>query len=178
MSKITQIIEDAKDVKPIAEKSGTKVFSFDDYTKAVQKELVDGTEDTGLRAVNPDGSIARSRVVMSGVNENVVYGNLGYVKKTAGVGSDELWLALQAVTECYEFVANPQYTPHKQKVFVFKTTTKGDSKGEIYLDKTMMIDGADARQKLVHSYKEDLIKTCLALIEENGQGITKEESPF
>ncbi len=175
---ITQIIEDAKDVRPIVSKGGTQVFSFDDYTKAVQKELVDKTPDTGLRAVNPDGSIARSRVVVSGINENVVYGNLGYVKKTAGVGSDELWLALEQITECYEFVTNPQYTPHKQKVFVFKQNTKGDNKGNIYLDRTLMIDGAEARSKLVHSYKEDLIKICLGLIEEKGQNITKEESPF
>lgn len=175
---IREIIEDAKDVKPIADKGETKVFSFDDYTKAVQAEIIDGAPDTGLRAVNPDGSIARSRVVMSGVNENVVYGNLGYVKKTAGAGSDELWICPQQITECYEFVANPQYTPHKQKVFVFKQGMSKDDKGKIYLDRTMMIDGADARSKLVHSYKEDLIKLCLELIEQNGQGITKEESPF
>lgn len=175
---IKDIIRDADGVKPIAEKDGTKVFSFDDYTKAVKGELVEETPDTGLRAVNPDGTIARSRVVISGVNENFLYGNLGFVKKTAGVGSDELWLCPQQITECFEFVANPQYTPHKQKVFVFKEVTKGDNKGEIYLDKTMMIDGADARQKLVHSYKDDLIKKCLELISEAGSDTTKEDSPF
>lgn len=176
MSNISQILKEAKDAEPISEKNGTKVYGFDDYLKAVKGELSDPTPDIGTRKINPDGTIARSRTVVSMVNENALYGNLGLVKKMPGQGSDELWIAPQEVE--YEFVSNPQYIPHKVKVFVFKQETGKDTKHEIYLDRVMMIDGADARSKLVHSYNEKLMKTCLELIAENGQAVSKEKSPF
>lgn len=176
MSKLSDILDEAKSATPVAEKNGTKVYGFDDYLKAVKAELTDPTPDIGTRKVNPDGSIARSRSVVSAVNENTLYGNLGMTKKVQGQGSDELWIVPQEIE--YEFVANPQYIPHKVKVFVFKQEVKKDSDHKIYLDRIMMIDGADARSKLVHSYNEDLMKTLLALISEHGQEVSKEESPF
>lgn len=175
MSNIKQILDEAEKLEPIAEQNGTKVYGVDDYIKAVQGELADPTPDMGTRKVNPDGSIARSRAVAAVVNENKLYGNLGMVKKTPGQGSDELWIAPQAIQEDYEFVDNPQYVPHKVKVFVVKPNKE---RNDIYIDRVVMMDGAEARTKLVHTYNEDFMKTCLALINEQGQEITKEESPF
>lgn len=171
-------MDEAEEAKPISEKNGTKVYGFDDYLKAVKGELTNPTTDIGTRKINPDGSIARSRTVVSQINENTFYGNLGMVKNLGAAGGTELWLAPQGVTEDYEFVANPQYIPHKVKVFVFRQSMKDKNKGEVFLHKVMMIDGAEARSQLVHSYNEELMKTCLALIAEHGQVITKEESPF
>lgn len=178
MSNLSQILDEAKEAKPISEENGTRVYGFDDYLKAVKGELTDPTPDIGTRKINPDGTIARSRSVVAAVNENILYGNLGVAKNIGRVGGGELWIAPQAVTEDYEFVANPQYIPHKVKVFIFKQRQSKEANGEIYLDKVMMIDGAEARSQLVHSYNEELMKTCLALISEHGQVITKEESPF
>ena len=171
MSNISTILEEAKKVKPISEENGVKVYNFDDYVKAVQGELTDPTPDMGTRKVDKNGKILRSRVVVGVTNENMLYGNLGYSKKNPV----ELIVAPQAIQEDYEFVANPQYTPHKVKVFVFKRDK--DSK-DIYLARTELMDGAEARQKLVHTYNEELMKVCLGLIADNGQTITKEESPF
>ena len=171
MSNINDILEEAKSVKPIAEENGTKVYGFDDYIKAVKGELTDPTPDLGTRKVDKTGKILRSRVVVACTNENTLYGNLGYAKKNPV----ELIVAPQAIPEDYEFVANPNYTPHKVKVFVFKRIK--DSK-DIYLDRIEMLDGAEARQKLVHTYNEDLMRTCLELIASKGQDITKEDSPF
>lgn len=178
MSKISSILEEAKDLKPISEENGTKVFGADDYAKAVMKELADPSPDIGTREINPDGSIARSRTVVAVVNENALYGNLGCVKKLGAAGGTEVWLAPQAVQEDYEFVSNPQYIPHKVKVFVFRQSIKKEDEGRVFLHRIMMVDGAEARSQLVNSYNEDFMKTCLELISENGQEITKEESPF
>lgn len=179
MSKLSQILDEANEAKPISEKNGTKVYSVDDYEKAVKGEISDPTPDMGTRVVNPDGSIARSRTVASVVNENALYGNLGMLKRKGGVNvSDEVWIAPQAVTEDYEFVSNPQYIPHKVKVFVFTQGMSKEDKGTVYLDRTMMVDGADARSQLVNSYDEDFMKTALALIAQQGTEITKEKSPF
>lgn len=171
MSNITEILEEAKSVKPISEENGTKVYGFDDYIKAVKGELTDPTPDLGTRKVDEQGKILRSRVVVACTNENVLYGNLGYAKKNP----QELLLAPQAVPEDYEFVANQNYTPHKVKVFVFR---KDKDTKKMYLDRTELMDGAEARQKLVHIYNEDLMKSCLELIASKGQEVTKEDSPF
>lgn len=175
MSSITQILDEAKDIKPIAEKNGAKVYNADDYVKAVQAEIIDPTPDMGTRMVNRDGSIAKSRSVAEIVDEKALYGNLGTVVKK-GVGGTELWIAPQAIAEDYEFVANPSYTPHKVKVFVFKSGK--DDNGKMHIDRVEMMNGADARSKLVKSYSEEVMKECLELISKQGQEITKEESPF
>ena len=176
MSNIKQILDEAKEAKPISEKNGTKVYGTDDYIKAVQGELVDPTPDMGTRKVNRDGTIARSRTLASVVNEATLYGNLGFLINRGKAGGNELWIAPQEVQEDYEFVANPQYVPHKVKVFVFKKAEEGH--GKMRLDRIEMMNGAEARSKLTHSYNEEVMKECLSLISEHGQEVTKEDSPF
>lgn len=92
MSRITDALDKAREVKPVAIKNGTKIVDAKDASAAVQGELLDPTPDIGQRTMNPDGTIARSRVVVSQVSLNYLYDNRYKYQGTKGPGFNEIWV--------------------------------------------------------------------------------------
>lgn len=85
---ILETLKQAEAVKPLMTKNGIKVVSFEDAKLLSEAERIEGVPDTGIRAMNPDGSMARSRVTVAGVNKDVLYENRYRLIKE-GEGKDE-----------------------------------------------------------------------------------------
>ena len=75
MSNVLDTLKKADAVQPIAEKDGMKVVSFDDAVLLAQAEIIENEPDVGIRHLNPDGTLARSKVTIAAVNEDSMYDN-------------------------------------------------------------------------------------------------------
>ena len=122
MSKLRNALSEADKVKPIAIKNGAKVCSPADARKLIEEELVDPSPDLGTREVNADGTIARSRTVVTQVSPERLYDNRFKRQGTKGVGYDELWVVpaidpkgYRAVVQGLEDKSIPVYRITKDK---------------------------------------------------------------
>ena len=68
MTSVTEIIENAKKVEPIAEKDGRKIVTFEDAAALANMEGIEPSPKTGVRSYNPDGSLARTRKSTAAIN--------------------------------------------------------------------------------------------------------------
>lgn len=75
MSNVLETLKKADAVEPIAEKDGMKIVTFEDAVLLSQAEIIENTEDIGVRQLNPDGTLARSKVTVAAVNEDAMYDN-------------------------------------------------------------------------------------------------------
>lgn len=92
-----EMLDKANSVKPITEKDGAKVVSYEDAVLLAQAEVVEGY-DFGDRELNPDGSIAKSRVTVLAVNPEKRTANRYRVVEKASDG-DEPKKLLQVVND-------------------------------------------------------------------------------
>lgn len=72
---IKDMIERAEAVKPIAEVDGVQIVSFEDYRDTAVAEKVMGNGDTGVRTMNPDGTVASSYHKYAAVNPELWFIN-------------------------------------------------------------------------------------------------------
>lgn len=75
MSNVLETLKRADAVQPIAEKDGMKIVSFEDAVLLSQAEIIENAPDVGIRHLNPDGTLARSKVTVAAVNEDAMYDN-------------------------------------------------------------------------------------------------------
>ena len=92
MSIVRDAINNADKVKPIAVKHGTKVASPADAKDLIIAEIVDPTPDIGQRTLNKDGTVARSRTLVSQMNPAFLYDNRYKIQGVKGAGYNELWV--------------------------------------------------------------------------------------
>lgn len=86
MTSVTSMLKQAEQVKPISvTKDGAKVVSYEDAVLLAQAEYVEGV-DLGDRELNPDGTIAKSRVRVIAVNPEKRTANRYRVKGKQGGG--------------------------------------------------------------------------------------------
>ena len=74
MADIKGILERAETAKPIAERNGRKLMSYDDYRSVATASNINNTDLGGLE-LNPDGSLARTKGDMAAVNLDDFYNN-------------------------------------------------------------------------------------------------------
>lgn len=72
---ITDILERAKNITTIAEIDGVKIVSFEDYRDAAVAAKIVGNKDVGVRALNPDGTVASSYHEYAAVNLDSWFAN-------------------------------------------------------------------------------------------------------
>lgn len=75
MSKVLETLKMAEAVQPLMEKNGIKVVNAEDARVLAEAEMIEGNPDTGVRTMNPNGTLARSRVTFAAVNEDSLYDN-------------------------------------------------------------------------------------------------------
>jgi len=134
MSLVRDALDKAKEVKPIAIKNGTKICSPKDAEALIIDELIDPTPDIGQRTLNKDGSIARSRTLVSQVDPAFLYDNRYKIQGVKGAGYNELWVipaisprGFRAIVQGMEDKEIPVYRISKDKdtgeYFLVGTTT-------------------------------------------------------
>lgn len=157
-----RILQDEQDVKPVGSHNGTAIYDFDGYIKKVQAEKLSPTPDTGERTFDNEGKVARSRTLFSAINEADIYANRFKKKKTAGAGSDEIWVVLAAVDSVSGLaVREKNYQPRVVPVYVFKRDLKSE---KLYLDRKTTVSGADFISDFTDTLKKDVVKELLQLV--------------
>lgn len=171
MSRLLDILEQAKDIQPIAVRNGVKIYSMDDARAIMQANKLEGDEALPMISRNPDGSIARSRCNVAIISENDLYDNRCYRKKTPGVGSDEFWIVSAATTSGYRAIKQKM---NDEQIYAYVVSRDKDT-NELYLKRITTISASDFKTDYTHKLNEESMKQILPLIAEQEEGVTPEE---
>lgn len=126
-----ETLEKAKQVAPISDRNGVKVVSYEDATILAQEQLIEekygNKVDLGIRQVNADGTIAKSKVTVLAINEDKRLANLYRVVGKQGGGKK-----MQVVTD-------------------YRAVMEHDS-GEVYIARipAYELERIDGKLKMVH----------------------------
>lgn len=146
-SQILEVLEKAENVKPIAEKNGRKIVTFEDSVALANAEGFEPTPDTGIRKYNPDGSLAGIRTATAAINPNSFFANRYKVMgkpgaKKMGVVID--WRAIQEQQTGRVYLKTiPSYIfarDEQNNLFIEKIEKVSDS--EFMSDYTNTLDNA------------------------------------
>ena len=159
MSKITEIVEKAKKVKPISEKNGVKICSPSDAQDLILEELIDPSPDLGVREVNDNGEIIRSRVLVSQVSPERIYDNRFKRQGTKGVGYDELWVVPAVDPKGYRAVVSGL---EDKDIPVYKISKDKES-GELILVGKTTVDYQKFHSEFTHKLGEESMKKIIPL---------------
>lgn len=171
MSRITDALDRAKEVKPIAEKNGTKIVATQDAKAAMAGELLDPSDDLGIRTLNEDGSIARSRTVISQISTARIYDNRFKRQGTKGVGYDELWVVPALDPKGYRAVV---LNLEDRNIPVYRITKDKDTKEFILAGKTT-VDYQKFHSEFTHKLSEDSMKKIIPLFALEDDDITNDD---
>lgn len=171
MSKLKDAILNANKVEPIAIKNGTKICSPADASALMQEELVDPTPDIGVRKVNPDGSIARSRVIVSQISPDRIYDNRFKKQGTKGVGYDELWIVPAIDPKGYRAVV---LNLEDKTIPVYRITKDKDS-GEFVLVGKTTVDYQKYHSEFTNKLGESSMKKILPLLALENDDVSSED---
>lgn len=75
IKEISNALEKAKDIQPLAIKNGMQIVSYEDAVILNQIEMMDDATDMGERKFNPDGTLARSKKKISSINVETLFNN-------------------------------------------------------------------------------------------------------
>lgn len=166
MPSVTEIIESAKNVKPIAEKDGRKIVTFEDAATLANKEGIEPTPKTGQRTFNPDGTIARTRKSVSAINpHNYFMNRMKIMSKKFKVVVDYRAIVEQASGSVY--IKNIP-------AFVFAK----DTNGELYIEKVETISDTEFISDYTNMLSEDAMKKIAPLIADFGSDVTASDIPI
>lgn len=166
MPSVTEIIESAKKVKPIAEKDGRKIVTFEDAAILANKEGIDPTPKTGQRTYNPDGTLARTRKSTAAINpHNYFLNRMKPMSKKFKVVVDYRAIVEQSTGSIY--IKNiPAYVFAK------------DSNGELYIEKIENISDTEFISDYTNMLSEDAMKKIAPLIANFGSDVTASDIPI
>ena len=166
MPSVTEIIESAKKVEPIAEKDGKKIVTFEDATAIANMEGVEPTPQTGMRTYNPDGTLAKINKPTAAINPANYFANRYYMtQKRLKVVID--WRAIQEQPSGQIYLSNiPAY------VFM------RDDKDNLFIEKIETISDAEFVAKYTDMLNENAMKQIAPLIANFGSEITASELPI
>lgn len=171
MSRLLDILEQARDIEPVAIRNGVKIYSMDDARAVMQANALEGDESLPMITRNPDGSIARSRCNIAIISENDLYDNRCFKKKTPGVGSDEFWVVSTATTSGYRAIRQRM---NDEQIYVYVVSRDKDT-NDLVLKRVTTVSAADFKSDFTHKLDEKSMKQILPLIAEQEEGITPEE---
>ena len=166
MGNVSEIIESAKKVEPIAEKDGKKIVTFEDAAVLANMEGIEPSPDTGTRSYNPDGTLARTRKNVVAINPVNYFANRFYMTaKRLKVVID--WRAIQEQASGQIYLTNiPAY------VFI------RNDKGELEIEKIETISDVEFVSKYTDMLNEDAMKQIAPLIANFGSDVTASDLPI
>lgn len=166
MPRVSEILEAAEKVKPIAEKDGKKIVTFEDAVALANMEGIEPTPKTGMRNYNPDGSLAGIRTRAAAINPANYFANRYYMTaKRLKVVVD--WRAIHEQASGQIYLSNiPAY------VFM------RDEKGVLFIEKIETISDAEFVAKYTDSLNEDAMKQIAPLIADYGSDVTATDLPI
>lgn len=170
MSRITDALDKAKEVKPIATKNGTKVVDVKDASAAMQGEVIDPTEDLGVREVE-NGKIVRSRTLISQVSIDRLYDNRYKKQGTKGVGYNEIWVVPAIDPKGYRAVV---FGMEDKNIPVYRIT-KDSKTGELTLAGKTTVDYQKFHSDFTNKLSKDSMKKIIPLFALEGDDVSSDD---
>lgn len=170
MSKLKEVMEAAKEVKPISERNGTKIVSYEDYVTLASErniELKNGElVDTGDRTINPDGTVGRSRTPFVATNEEKMFDNRYRVKGKIGPDRE-----MQVVIDerIMNDLQNGRELCGKKQVPCY--CIKKDEEGVYFLDRMIMVSDVEFMAEFKEKLNPTLAKELWMLFESAGANV-------
>lgn len=172
MSRITDALDKAKQVKPIAERNGVKIVATQDAKDAMAGELLDPTEDLGVRTLNSDGSIARSRTIISQISTSMIYDNRFKKQGTKGVGYDEVWVVPALDPKGFRAVIQGM---EDKNIPVYRISKSKDEPHDFILVGKTTVDYQKFHSEFTHKLSEESMKKIIPLFALESDDITNDD---
>lgn len=168
MVNIREVIENADKVEPIAVKNGTKIVDPADAKDLLIEELIQPTPDIGQRTMNRDGSIARSRTLVSQMSKAYLYDNRYKIQGVKGAGYNELWLIPAASVKGFRVIIQGM---EDKDIPVYRISKDKDSGKYILVGKTT-VDYQKYHSEFKDKLDEDSMKAIMPLFINEGEDIS------
>lgn len=172
MSRITDAIERAKQVTPIAVKNGAKICSPADAKDLILGELVDPTDDIGVREVDENGNIVRSRTLVSQVSPERIYDNRFKRQGTKGVGYDEIWVVPAIDPKGYRAVVSGL---EDKDIPVYKITKSKDEPHDFVLAGRTTVDYQKFHSEFTHKLSRESMIKIIPLFALDNEDVSSED---
>lgn len=175
MSKMEQILEQAKKIQPIAEVNGAKIVDYTDASVLSAKELINDklgeNVNLGDVEVNPDGTIARVAVPVIAMNEDKRLMNRYRVVGKKGGGK-----LLQVVTDYRAVKEHSTGKVYLARIPVYELE-RNDS-GKLLLIRMTTVSADDFIGKFDEQLNNEAMYEVLEAISVNTEDATKSEMPI
>lgn len=156
----------ASEVKPYGVVEGTKIVDYKDVVALQEAEMLENAADPGIRKMNPDGTIARSKCSYAAIKLSDHLANrYRYVrsgqKKKVQIVTD--WRAIDEQKTGQVYLAKIPCTEIEKDGDKFKVTRR------------LTISDDEFIKDFVHTLPESRMLELLPLIEEGAGEITEED---
>lgn len=170
MSIVRDALANAEKVKPIAVKNGTKIVAPADARDLIIEELIDPTPDVGQRTLNPNGTIARSRTLVSQMNPSFLYDNRYKIQGVKGAGYNELWLISAATQKGFRAIIQQM---EDREIPVYRISKDRDTGEFVLLGKTT-VDYQKYHSEFTNKLDEESMKAIMPLFIREDDEISSE----
>ena len=171
---LQEILNAAKAVKPIAEKDGRKIVTFEDSVALSNMEGVEPTPSTGQRTYNPDGSLARTNKGTAAINPHNYFANrYRATQKKMKVVVD--WRAIQEQSTGEIYIRNiPAYVIERVKT----EETPAGEKGDLVVTGIEIISDTEFISGFTDTLSVEAMMQIAPLIANFGSDITASDMPI
>ena len=173
-SAILETLTAASEVKPYAEVNGVKVVSFEDAATLANAEGYEPTPDTGLRTMNPDGSLARSRKLTSAINKDTYFDNRYKLK--GKIGSREMWVVDAFEPLGYRAIKEQATGQVFMKNIPCHVFVRDDETKELRIDRVEMVSDSEFVSDFTNKLSIENMVEIRKLIAEYGSDLTATET--
>lgn len=164
---IGEILDQRDNIKPIGDANGVKLVTYDEITSISMAEQMDKTIDMGDRTVNPDGTIARSRVLYAAVNPENLYINRFRTLHTEDGDKMEIVVDYRAIRE-----------QERGQIYVQRIPSyiiARNSKGKLFVEKMTSVKDTEFVSEFTHKLNINAMKEIFDLIASEGTSISTED---
>lgn len=158
MAKTMKDVLAEQNVKPLTNVNGTPLVSFREQ-RDVNLEMMKDKLDIGIREMNPDGSIAKSRTTSAAINEDVFYDNRYRVVE------DTLEIVTAQTVDGYRAIKE-QSSGHVFTKMVPAYSLKREG-GKLKLIKPITVSDSDFISEFTHKAPKENMKEVLLAIKDS-----------
>lgn len=169
MSRLQDVMDAAKNVKPISEVNGRKVLSYDDYAIMASQRNIEEMNgemvDTQDRTINPDGTVGASKAPFVATNESKIFDNRYRTK--GKIGDRELQVVIDE--RVMNDLQNGRELCPKKQVPCY--CIRRNDEGQPYLAKMIMVSDVEFMADFTSRLDTTLAKELWPLFESAGADI-------
>ena len=163
---MSEILTERERIEPIADRNGTKIVTYDEYTSLAMAEATEPTMDLGDRVMNADGSVAKTRKRFAATNPDNLFINRFRLIHTDDGDKMEIVVDSQAITE-----------QDRGRIYVQRVPSyiiARNAKGKLFVEKSTTVQDTEFVSEFTRKLNNDAMREILPLIASEGRNISTE----